>query len=132
MNKTTHICKLCKERGKTWEGSDPICAFPHGVFDKRNWNCATMNRLREIVKSEDNEFTFYHRDDYITNSIGIIFCGSGFDAEVEGLTLIMKWYKDRGATDNAFLLDESGRIMPLTEELALKIIKSVNKLKRGE
>ncbi len=128
MNETKHICKLCKERGKTWQGSDPRCAFESGVFNSDNWNCATMNRLREIVKYGDDDFTFYRRDDYMTNSIGIIFCGSGFDAEVEGMTLIMKWYKDRGRTHTAFLLDPEGNFMLLTEELALKIIESVNKM----
>jgi len=43
-------CRLCEQRGKTWEGSDPKCAFESYGFSHDNWNCATMNRLREIAK----------------------------------------------------------------------------------
>ena len=42
-------CPLCKKRGKTWEGDDPVCALKNGKFSDDNWNCATMNKLREIA-----------------------------------------------------------------------------------
>ena len=31
-------CTACQNRGKTWQGGDPVCAFPNGVFDSSNWN----------------------------------------------------------------------------------------------
>jgi hypothetical protein len=46
-------CKLCNERGKTWNGDDPVCAFENGVFSNDNWNCATMNKLRNISEELD-------------------------------------------------------------------------------
>jgi hypothetical protein len=34
---------MCKQRGKTWEGADPQCAFENGIFSSENWNCATAD-----------------------------------------------------------------------------------------
>jgi len=123
-------CKLCKERGKTWEGSDPRCAFRNGRFSKDNWNCATINRLREIIDEHQDDFTHYYRDDLATGTTGIIYCCYDFDEDVYGFTLIMKWYKDRGSVYNAFIIDNDGNILDLTEEIALKIINSVKNIEK--
>ena len=42
-------CKACVERGTPENfASKPKCAFVHNTFSKENWNCATLNKLREI------------------------------------------------------------------------------------
>jgi hypothetical protein len=76
-------CPRCKKRGKTWEGDDPVCGFDEeGNFLLANWNCATLNALREIC-----EISWC--DDY---NIGVTSKSDfGF--------LILKWYKSRGGTD---------------------------------
>lgn len=105
-------CLLCRKRGKTWEGSDPICAFgKNGVFKQDNWNCATMNVLREFAE----ELGFYHRDDMNAGSIGFVPFEDGY--------IVMTWYKNRGATDNAWIhfLDDPPR--PVTEKDALAAIE---------
>jgi hypothetical protein len=78
----------CDERGKTWEGGDPKCAFPDGKFDVANWNCATMAALR--AKVEDD--AFWH-DDHSTAMIMI---------PDDPRILVLNWYKSRGRTGFAF------------------------------
>ena len=42
-------CKECQERGKTWEGANPVCSFPdEGQFDSKGWNCALAGQIRDI------------------------------------------------------------------------------------
>jgi len=44
----TFQCPRCQERVKDWEGDDPKCGFDeNGNFLENNWNCATLNALRE-------------------------------------------------------------------------------------
>lgn len=46
-------CQACSAPGyKDWEGGDPECAFLTGVFSDRNWNCGTMNALRQRAEEE--------------------------------------------------------------------------------
>ena len=99
-------CKLCQVRGKTWNGDNPKCAFESESFSKDNWNCATLNELRDIA--EKNEMSFRHNDE----SIGVIPTGFGF--------IVMTWYKNRGQTGNAlFMLDNE-------KEKSLTIKKAEN------
>jgi len=100
------VCKLCQERGKTWEGDDPKCAFESGVFDPHNWNCATMNALRE--KAE--EYELMYRDDMGAGSIGVIPFKFGY--------IVVTWYKNRGRTGNALIMYTDEKERPLTEGLA--------------
>ena len=83
-------CILCERRGKTWQGSNPTCAFKDGTFSPDNWNCATMGTLRDLA----DLFDMSHRcgDD----SIGIV--------PFEGAFIVMAWYKSRGKTDRAYAL----------------------------
>lgn len=83
-------CRLCLERGKTWKGEDPKCAFPSGVFESDNWNCATMNKLREI----SHPSAVYSNDQWckVIPTLG-------------GEFVILGWYKERGRTEYATLLD---------------------------
>jgi hypothetical protein len=117
-------CKMCEQRGKTWEGSDPKCAFENEVFSNTNWNCATMNELRRISK----ELNTYQRDDWSCGSIGYVPMDSENapdDFDTLGGYIVVTWYKDRGRTGNAiFITDEE--TIPLTikhAELAINNFK---------
>jgi hypothetical protein len=108
-------CKMCIERGKTWEGSDPKCAFDGRFAD--NWNCATLNAIRALPQYEDIQ----HCDDqkYVTISL------DGMD--LPWLALWLTWYKNRGRTDNAVLLGYEHESRLPTEEECLAIIAHFGK-----
>lgn len=97
-------CPFCKVRVKNWNGSDPKCAFPGGIFTPENWNCATMNELRNLA-----EVSSIHYD-------GDQRCAVLNDRE-DGGFLILSWYKSRGCTDGAWVIRESS-VSALTYERA--------------
>jgi hypothetical protein len=81
----TYQCPRCATRVKDWEGDGPKCGFDEqGNFLKSNWNCATLNALRETYGSmsgcNDQYVKIISRDDV-------------------GLGLL-SWYKHRGTTDD--------------------------------
>ena len=81
----TYQCPRCASRIKDWEGDDPKCGFDeNGNFLEHNWNCATLNALREMGGEEtscDN------------NYVKVV---SRFDVGFG----ILSWYKHRGQTDD--------------------------------
>ena len=110
------MCKECEKRGKTWEGSDPRCAFDSsGKFKLNeaglgdNWNCATLNTIREYMY--DNDFVHWSED----NNVGV--------AVYDGMFLILHWYKRRGTVDEMFVVnrgffdDEDMTDMEVCEEI---------------
>lgn len=110
-------CKLCREREKTYVGSIPQCAFNvdnTGTFNSDNWNCATMNALREKAA----ELKTNYRDDQAAGSIGYVPY-EDFDGELSNGYIVMTWYKERGKTDMAFLVSTDDEIEQLTEQMAL-------------
>lgn len=94
-----NACRRCRERGKDWSGGDPECGFTSGVFSPDNWNCATLNALRDLA-----EQTRCYGDDH---SAGLIFAGDVSDY------LLLRWYKNRGATAEAYYWGDNG-LEPLT------------------
>lgn len=107
-------CKLCRTRGQTWVGDPPRCAFAlDGKFSSDNWNCATMNELRELALPtqiwSNNE------------SCGVVPFEDGF--------IVMTWYKRRGQTGNAIVMLNDNSVKPLDEETALEAITSVRQCK---
>jgi len=108
-------CKLCQERGKTWDGADPQCAFESDVFSPDNWNCATMNTLRDIAESLG---TTMHRD---LDDASIGYVPLGDDGEYSGY-VVMTWYKNRGRTGNALIMWDDEPVEELTEAAALQAI----------
>lgn len=102
-------CKACKARGKTWNGGDPKCAFPEGVFTEENWMCATMSLLRSKV--EDSAFA---HDDHNTALIAL---------DDNPRILLLNWYKSRGCTDVAVMVCGTEKD-PLTEVDALEYAAS--------
>jgi hypothetical protein len=82
----TFQCPRCQERVKDWEGDDPKCGFDeNGNFLENNWNCATLNALRD--KANANRVW---SDDYSMSIIQTFDVGFG----------ILRWYKSRGQTDD--------------------------------
>lgn len=101
------MCKACDRRGKTWEGGDPKCGFVTDTFDIGNWNCATLNALRDIAESLD---VIKYQEDC---SIAVIPINNG---EIDGW-IVLSWYKRRGRTSSArFICDDIDE--PLTIEKA--------------
>lgn len=99
-------CGRCEERGKTWPGDDPVCGFPGGVFTIKNWNCATLNELRDMA--EDLGVVIYNDDDYaalLTEPRLPDGRGGGY--------LVLKWYKHRGRTDYAGHLTDTMETLTL-------------------
>lgn len=116
-------CKLCRERGKTWEGDDPRCAFEFdGRFNRDNWACETMYELRQIAY----DLGTVTRDDMECASIGYIPYVDEEGEEYNGY-IVMTWYKDRGTTGNAIIMFDDEPIRELTEEKALKAIENYRK-----
>ncbi len=97
-----------------------VCAFEKKyIFDTSNWNCETMNRLRDIA-----EIFFTYRDDMQNGSIGIIpipIIDVGDEIEVG--YIIMAWYKDRGRTGQAYVMDDESNPMKLNKETAEAVVK---------
>lgn len=108
-------CKKCLERGKTWEGSDPRCAFPDGKpFERENWNCATVNAIRDLITDMEGAPVYCDDQYYQTIKTG----------HIEGLPLALwvSWYKRRGRTEAMWLLSEYDPPHLPTEKDCLAII----------
>lgn len=116
-------CKMCLERGKTWKGSDPVCYFDD---NKRNWNCATLGEIRDIVyEGQDlpREINYQYCDDDKFATLNIHEVRDKDDRWI-GRCLYVAWYKNRGRTDVLWILDGSDDIpREPTEDELLSIIK---------
>jgi len=113
-------CIHCIEKEKTWsKWNDPIeCAFETGIFSSDNWNCWTMDILRD--KAQQNEI--YNDDMYAWLIAYEVW--EPFYEWYEFWYLYLEWYKSRGRTDKCINMDT---LQPLTLELALKIWKNNKK-----
>ncbi len=112
-------CKMCKERGKDWDGDDPRCAFDGDFAD--NWNCATLNAIRVICYEGQHPMpdgvAYTYCDDMKYATIRI----SEVDG-IDGLALYVEWYKSRGTTDAVWLLGGADEPRQPTEEECLAVI----------
>lgn len=125
------VCKACKERGKTWGGDDPKCAFKSGQFDSNNWNCATAGLIRDICY-EGQEFPpgvdYQYCDDQKYSTVKV--------DHIEGLggalALWVTWYKQRGATGAMWLLFENEPPRVPTEQECLMIAQAYSSNVEGE
>lgn len=112
-------CERCKNRGKTWTGSDPQCAFPNGKeFKSDNWNCATANAIRDRINiwAPEHPLCFTTAcDDERFATIDIYETGIG-------RALYIAWYKSRGRTDAMWVLDADEEPRRLTYAEANAII----------
>lgn len=105
----SNMCKECEKRGKTWEGNDPVCAFDSDGKFQDNWNCATLNIIREHMLCSN---TMCHGFD---ESLGVF--------AYENMFLILRWYKSRGRIDELLILNKWGDYMDMTDlEICEEII----------
>jgi hypothetical protein len=108
------MCKLCVEKGLP----NCECAFnKEGLFQKDNWNCVTINVLRDIA--EEFNLIKYGCDISLavldTPSVRI----NEEDSEPDGWC-ILSWYKQKGAISNAiFMSDEIEKPMTLDQANAI-------------
>ena len=113
-------CKACMKRGKTWQGDDPRCAFDErGNFTQDNWNCATINKLRELTRLACGGFDY--RDD---DSAGTVYVLQIPEIDEAQGYVIMTGYKNRGAIGNALIVFDGSEAKPLTLEAAEAIINA--------
>ena len=113
------MCKECEERGKTWDGDDPVCSFDENGNFKDNWNCATLNKIRDIMIQEDNvHYSFNEK-------LGVLTYG--------GLFLVLGWYKNRGRVDS-FMIHNNVDYLDMThlEICEMIITDKINVLSEGE
>jgi hypothetical protein len=109
-------CKLCEKfrekyplcRGKHVTGDnlvmDPIsCAFEYSShrdeFWEENWNCQTMVALRDLL--EEAGVKLWDND---TNYAILPIPESNLKGVQRG-ALVLSWYKRRGTTSHAFVID---------------------------
>lgn len=113
-----NTCRRCKEYNTKYPSSAIQCAFKNKTktFNKDNWNCATMNALRKIAE----EGCYWNEDQHL----GVV------PLKGEGGFLVLSWYKDKGRTSGAWIIEES-RIKRLTLKKADRIIElyTLNKQK---
>lgn len=77
-------CSLCIEKKKDWwDGNSEIrCAFSSWVFNPDNWNCWTMDSVREEAEKD-----YLYRDDMYYSVVG---------------DFLVSWYKSRWTTDDFY------------------------------
>ncbi len=115
-------CKMCKMRKQTWAGDPPKCAFENGEeFQPNNWNCATMNALREIADDILKE-NYYIEDTHCA----II----PYDGDTNAGFIVLSWYKRRGNTGTAILVYDDSEPVPITESMALEAIAYYKELEK--
>lgn len=115
-------CNLCRARDKDGEGSDRRCAFENGYFTSDNWNCATVNLIRDLC---------YEGQPKIPQGVDYQYCSDQKYATINisemedylGLALWVSWYKNRGATGAMWILDDAVLPCPPTEHELLRIAK---------
>ncbi len=113
------MCVACENRRQDWKGDKPKCAFTSGVFGE-NWNCATVNMIRDICyegQALKNGVDYKYCDDnkYATIKVD--------DININGrpLALWVSWYKNRGSTQAMWLLFDNNPPRPPTEKECLLI-----------
>jgi len=118
-------CYIIKRVGTiTYAMSEPICAFRSGIFNKNNWNCATMSLLRNIVENENHPlYVGYCRDDGISDTIGIIRIPDPPDETCQTGYIVLTYYKERGTVGNAIVVRDDKDPEPLRLKTAEWVIK---------
>lgn len=125
-------CAACRARGKTWEGSDPNCAFPNGgEFNPDNWNCATANLIRDLMPRWEDPVSDkvngpHWNEDQYWGTVNLSGNLSETLAEDDiWQTLWVSWYKSRGRTEAMWLLNENVPPRRPTEAEALAIVAAL-------
>ena len=127
----SYECALCRKRGgKTWPGSDPICAFKSegGQFSEDNWNCATVNEFRVLAEYEREGVVVCQYCEHSQSVALIDVYDVDFDPGAEdyvpapGFVLWLTWYKSRGKTEGMWLMGDLKAPVRPTEAQCLAIL----------
>ena len=104
------MCKECEKRGKTWNGSDPACAFPMDYFSIDNFECATIGILRDYMEMMNSIFSDGDEN------LGVI--------SYDNMFIVLTWYKNRGRVQSFQLYNKHSDYMGMTDlEICEEIIK---------
>lgn len=112
-------CKYCKSIPKSWNGDDRYCAFKDGTFSKNNWNCASMNKLRQIAEDKDLR---QYGDDISCAMLRVPEVMLSEEHWLNDGFCILSWYKNRGKTSNAIFVSDDVE-QPLRFEQVEAILK---------
>ena len=136
------MCKLCEEFYKMYplnkEGYHVISAYERceaikcgfdeeGQFKTDNWNCMTLNELRDIA--EQSEDCYFYRDDLYAGTIYVLPIPEPPGDEIQRGYVILTCYKERGHIGNAIVINDEDEHI---EKLSLKTAEWVIKAYRGK
>lgn len=131
-------CNLCRKfrkkyplkngRHKIQEGlfiGKIKCAFDRkdGLFSTHNWNCETMNALRDLIQ----DCGYQDRDDNRSASVGVLRIPESDRVSIQQGYLILSWYKDRGRTGRVYIIWDDKKVEILTLQTAEFIINAYEK-----
>ena len=141
-NKGDVMCKLCEEFYKRYPLEDGyhiiglhkdtirikmtpiVCAFDkNGRFREKNWNCMTLQKLRQIAT--EHRDCYFHRNDMYAGTIYVLPVPEpdiGI-ANIQRGYIVLTCYKDRGAVDKAIVINED-EVQSLNLETAEWVIKA--------
>jgi hypothetical protein len=125
-------CSRCRSRHSRF--SNVVCAFDSSerIFSTENWNCATMNVLRRIAAAGHVSRNGDISSALISGSSWLEEALDAFPGINAGHFVSLVWYKERGRTTQAFVLDEERGVLPLTERIADAYIRGCAKHITGE
>lgn len=112
-------CTKCKDTPKFWKGADQKCAFSNGPeWSADNWNCATTGLIRRLFDgSEDGTLPEGVVLQWINDQNTGMICAQGI-ADDRPLSLWVTWYKNRGRTEQMWLMfDNKPPRRPTEDEL---------------
>lgn len=123
-------CRMCEERGQTWQGDSPKCAFVNGRRFTDNWNCATVGAIRDLVAQDDERdrpagIWVRYCDDQWFAVIDVHYIDNDhdeMDRRIPGDALFVSWYKHRGRTDGMWFLGSCEPERP-TEAQVLRVLE---------
>lgn len=122
------FCAACRQRGKTWDGADPKCAFEADApFSMENWNCATAGLIRDICEDRAGHERVHHHETiydqhYATIDLTDIELPS---CKEYAVVLCVVWYKHRGKTEQMYLLFDDQPAKRPTEADCLAIVEAI-------
>ena len=119
-------CLMCKKRGQNWAGDPPVCYFDNPAH---NWNCATVNSIRDIVYEGQElkagvHYEYCDDEKFATINISEVWDNDNYI----GRCLYVAWYKQRGGTEALWILDGEGdEPRQPTEKELLAVIRYYNR-----
>ena len=122
-------CAMCKKRGQDWNGDTPDCYFEG---DEHNWNCATINAIRDLVYEGQDlpqgiHYEYCEDEKFATINISEV---DDRNENYIGRCLYVAWYKNRGGTDALWILDgEDDTPRKPTEDELLSILRHYGGIK---